>query len=65
MAAGAVYVFARNGTSWMQEAYLKASNTGANNAFGSSVTQSGDTLVVSAEMLLAQSISSDSRLSNC
>ena len=26
--AGAAYVFVRNGTTWTQQAYLKASNTG-------------------------------------
>src|SRR5437762_1861788 len=26
--AGAAYIFVRNGTTWTQEAYLKASNTG-------------------------------------
>ena len=26
---GAAYVFVRNGTNWTQQAYLKASNTGA------------------------------------
>src|SRR5262249_32447715 len=28
--AGAVYVFSRSGTTWAQQAYIKASNTGAN-----------------------------------
>src|SRR4029077_17804013 len=32
--SGAVYVFIRSGTNWSQQAYLKASNTGANDAFG-------------------------------
>ena len=27
--SGAAYVFVRNGTNWTQQAYLKASNTGA------------------------------------
>ena len=27
--SGAVYIFVRNGTNWSQQAYLKASNTGA------------------------------------
>ena len=46
--SGAVYVFVRNGTNWIQQAYLKASNTGANDRFGASVAISGDTLVVGA-----------------
>ena len=47
--AGAVYVFVRNGTTWTQQTYLKASNTGANDHFGSSVALSGDTLAVGAQ----------------
>lgn len=46
--AGAVYVFSRAGTSWTQEAYVKASNTGAFDNFGTSVAVGGDTLVVGA-----------------
>jgi hypothetical protein len=46
--AGAAYVFVRNGTTWTQQAYLKASNTGADDYFGSSVAVSGDTVVVGA-----------------
>jgi len=46
--SGAVYVFVRNGAIWSQQAYLKASNTGAGDQFGSSVAVSGDTLVVGA-----------------
>jgi cysteine-rich repeat protein len=48
--AGAVYVFTRNGTTWSQGAYVKASNTGANDQFGGSVALSADgtTLVVGA-----------------
>ena len=47
-ASGAAYVFVRDGTTWTQEAYLKASNTGANDSFGSSVSISGNTIVVGA-----------------
>jgi len=47
-ASGAAYVFVRNGTNWMQQAYLKASNTGADDWFGTGVSLSGDTLVVGA-----------------
>jgi hypothetical protein len=46
--SGAVYVFRRTGMSWQQEAYLKASNTGAGDQFGISVALSGDTLGVGA-----------------
>jgi len=46
--SGAVYVFVRNGGSWSQQAYIKASNTDAADKFGSVVALSGDTLSVSA-----------------
>ena len=46
--AGAAYVFVRSGATWTQQAYLKASNTGANDVFGISVAISGDTVVVGA-----------------
>lgn len=46
--AGAVYVYERINGSWTQQAYLKASNTGSNDLFGSSVAISGDTIVVGA-----------------
>jgi len=48
--AGAVYVFVRDGTAWSQQAYLKASNTGAKDQFGVSVALSADgsTLAVGA-----------------
>ena len=46
--AGAAYVFVSSSGTWTQQAYLKASNTGAGDAFGSSVAISGDTVVVGA-----------------
>ncbi len=46
--SGATYVFARSGTIWTQQAYLKASNTGAGDLFGSSVAASGNTTVIGA-----------------
>ncbi|MEE4361038.1 MAG: cadherin-like beta sandwich domain-containing protein [Pseudomonadales bacterium] len=47
--AGAVYVFARDGGGdWAQEVYLKASNTNAFDAFGSSVALDDDSLAVGA-----------------
>ena len=47
---GAVYVFARRGDRWVQEARLKASNAGPNDRFGHSVALSADgrTLAVAA-----------------
>jgi hypothetical protein len=47
-AAGAAYVFLRTGTSWSQQAYLKASNAASNDEFGTGVAVSGDTIVVGA-----------------
>jgi hypothetical protein len=48
--AGAAYLFRRTGSAWAQEAYVKASNTGMTDAFGSAIALSGDgtTLAVGA-----------------
>jgi len=48
--AGAAYVFQRSGTTWSQQAYLKASNTDEQDRFGYSVGVSGDTVVVGAPL---------------
>lgn len=40
--SGAAYVFVRDGTNWVQQAYLKASNTVANDQFGWKVAISGE-----------------------
>ncbi|HJK98392.1 MAG TPA: hypothetical protein RMF84_14270, partial [Polyangiaceae bacterium LLY-WYZ-14_1] len=51
---GAAYVFVRSGTTWTQQAYLKASNTSdvfagfGGDGFGSTVAIQGDTVVVGA-----------------
>jgi len=49
-AAGAVYVFVRQGDGWVQQAYVKPSNTGQSDHFGSSVAVSrdGNTMAVTA-----------------
>ncbi len=47
--SGAVYVFNRSGTTWTQEAYIKASNPGDFDQFGSSLALDGDTLAVGAQ----------------
>ena len=44
--SGAVYVFTKSAGVWSQQAYLKASNIGAGDNFGTSVALNGDTLVV-------------------
>ncbi len=46
--SGAVYIFARSGTTWTQQAYLKASNPDPFDYFGWSLALAGDTLVVGA-----------------
>jgi len=46
--SGAVYVFERDLSNWIQTAYLKASNVGAGDAFGRAVAVQGDRLVVGA-----------------
>jgi hypothetical protein len=48
--AGAVYVFTRSGSTWSQQAYLKASNANADDYFGVAVSLSddGNTLAVGA-----------------
>jgi hypothetical protein len=48
--SGAVYVFARSSTGWVQQAYRKASNAGAGDGFGGVVSLDGfgDTLAVGA-----------------
>ncbi|MEZ5463692.1 MAG: FG-GAP repeat protein [Lysobacteraceae bacterium] len=48
LGAGAAYVFVRGNNGWFQQAYLKASNSGEGDYFGSSVAVSGDTVVVGA-----------------
>ena len=48
-ASGAVYVFERDATgSWIEQAFLKASNAGASDLFGGMISLSGDVLVVGA-----------------
>src|SRR5207253_2675150 len=46
--SGAAYVFTRSATTWSQQAYVKASNAGANDQFGLSLALAEDALVVGA-----------------
>ncbi|MDF1799220.1 MAG: FG-GAP repeat protein [Planctomycetota bacterium] len=46
--SGAAYVFVKNGSTWTQQAFLKASNTGSMDRFGYSVAIDGDRIVVGA-----------------
>ncbi|PYS41178.1 MAG: hypothetical protein DMG14_08175 [Acidobacteria bacterium] len=50
--SGAVYIFVRNGTTWTQQAFIKSSNPGKEDWFGSRLTLSGDgnTLAVGAQV---------------
>ena len=48
--AGAVYVFTRTAGVWTQQAYLKASNVGANQNFGGTVAIAGDLVAVGARL---------------
>src|SRR5206468_8556911 len=50
--SGAVYVFVRNGATWTQQAFIKSSNPGKEDWFGSRLTLSGDgnTLAVGAQV---------------
>jgi HJR/Mrr/RecB family endonuclease len=53
--SGAVYVFTRAGTTWTQQAYLKASNTGAGDIFGTSIALSGDGTTLTVGAMLERS----------
>lgn len=46
--SGAVYVFRRDGITWSQEAYVKASNTESEDRFGNSVALHDGTMLVGA-----------------
>ncbi|MBN1373299.1 MAG: FG-GAP repeat protein [Anaerolineaceae bacterium] len=46
--SGAAYIFTREDVVWSQQAYLKASNTQADDLFGMSVAIDGDTVVIAA-----------------
>ncbi len=48
LSSGAVYIFQRTGTTWAEDAYLKASNLAASDAFGSSVALHDGFLAVGA-----------------
>lgn len=48
LASGAVYVFERSASTWSQQAYVKASNSGRFDSFGAAVELFNNTLVVSS-----------------
>lgn len=62
--AGAAYVFTRSGVIWSQQVYLKASNAGYGDGFGSSVAASGDTIVVGARQENSSTTGVDSTPNN-
>jgi len=67
-AAGAAYVFVRDDAgSWSQQAYLKASNTGARHLFGNAVSISGNTVVVGAsrENGISTGVNGDQSATEC
>lgn len=45
---GAVYVYKRTGSTWVQQAYIKASNSDGGDDFGASISIESDTLAVGA-----------------
>ena len=47
---GAVYIFVRSGTTWAQQAMLKAPDAGAGDLFGRSVDIDGDTVIVGSPL---------------
>jgi trimeric autotransporter adhesin len=57
--SGAVYVFTRDGASWSQEAYVKASNPEAFDFFGSEAALSGDRLAVAAPLEASSAVGID------
>ena len=65
--AGAVYVFTRTAGVWSQQAYVKASNTGAEDGFGNLVALSGNTLAVGAsgEASCATGVNGDQANDGC
>jgi hypothetical protein len=44
--SGSVYIYQRNGSTWAQQAYLKAANAGAGDSFGWSTAIYGNTVVI-------------------
>ncbi len=48
--SGAAYLFVHNGSTWIQEAYLKASNPDENDRFGTDVAIAGERIAVGANL---------------
>ena len=62
--SGAAYVFTRSGSTWTEQAYIKASTTDVQDWFGNSVALDGDTLVVGANGEASNSTSIDGNQSD-
>lgn len=62
--AGAAYVFTRSGSTWTQEAYLKASNAESGDQFGRSVAIDGNQVLVSAWLESSNAVNGDGDQSN-
>ncbi|WP_295449705.1 Ig-like domain repeat protein, partial [uncultured Thiodictyon sp.] len=62
--AGAAYVFVRGATTWTQQAYLKASNTGIGDQFGLSLAVSGGTVVIGTDLESSNATGVDGNQSN-
>lgn len=62
--AGAAYAFTRSGSTWTQEAYLKASNTETGDQFGHSVAIDGDRVLVGAWLESSNAVNVDGDQSN-
>lgn len=60
--SGAAYIFVRSGGVWTQQAYIKASNTDAGDAFGGAVAASANRVVVGAIEEASQGTGIDSPL---
>ena len=52
LSTGAVYLYTREGIAWSEQAYIKASNTGPNDTFGTrlDLSDDGGTLAVGAQL---------------
>jgi hypothetical protein len=64
--AGAVYVFTRSGTTWAQQAYIKAANAQGDDGFGAAIALSSDgsVLAVGAPKEASNAVGIDGNASN-
>lgn len=62
--AGAVYIYGFNGVAWIQQAYIKASNTSAGDRFGCGLALSGDASYLAVGAPLEGNASTDGAINN-